>query len=129
MFFNDGKCIPCDDPTNGIDNCSECSLISDNDSGDWDFSENCTLCSGGFMPQFDGSECVDRIDHCEDAPMNLQPANLVVDKTTGNYKCDTCEEKYYWNSINWVCEKCEVEDCERCNTFDTCSKCNKHKLL
>lgn len=77
------------------------------------------------MPSADGENCVPRLDHCEDEPMETQPGNLGQDD--GRWVCNVCEWGYYFDGE--ICVECTMDGCENCAGEDLCLNCEDGLLL
>ena len=114
LYFTDTDVTECTGVcSERIQNCAECNIDG-----------ICLVCEENWMPSPSGFSCVRKIPDCLTAPIETQPAGLLIQNYT--WFCEMCDIDSYWNGE--TCAVCSVLNCELCSA-DGCVICAQGSWL
>lgn len=111
-YFPFGGCT--NECTDIHDMCTKCDLKGD----------QCLACEHGYMPEADGSTCVEYFKHCKQTIEEQTEGKLPQEN--GKWACTTCLPGYFWWSQERICLECGIDKCSECQDIEgdvLCTKC------
>lgn len=126
------KCPKCkdgfywDEEAGDFGNCTlECSDIHEACSSCDLRGEVCLTCTDGYMPEHDGSTCIEHFKNCKVEIEDQTEGDLPVDSV--GFYCKDCISGYFWWAPERMCLKCNIYNCAECQDDGagaiTCTKC------
>nr|ABR67619.1 trophozoite surface protein TSP752 [Giardia intestinalis] len=129
------KCLPCNDSTDGIANCTTCALVSGRSGA---ALVTCSACTDGYKPSADKTTC-EAVSNCKtpgckacsnegkenevctdcDGSTYLTPTSQCIDSCAkiGNYYGAT-------EGAKKLCKECTAANCKTCDDQGQCQACN-----
>ncbi|EFO65169.1 VSP with INR [Giardia lamblia P15] len=128
------KCLPCNDGTDGIPDCTACALVNGRSGA---VLITCTACAAGYKPSADKTTCEAvtncKTPGCQTCNNEGKENEVCTECASGAYltptsQCiDSCDKlgNYYGatEGAKQTCKECAVPNCKTCNNQGQCQIC------